>query len=246
MRLLILPFDEQAELIESEILELESSSVDEIKSNLKSIMKGRLYQIEIYKKVTDNLQVQLGDIGAMIALAYDKERFGEHIEENPFEKVMNLMEQYLEKDGGSNLRKHYIEKEEERKRLEKEKYEKWKKTYDAKADKRKALPYYRIGIAVVITGVLFYFLTLLWTGDLTFLFKSTDIKKGVVTNVSLVNVPGGGYHQRVTYEFTFDGETYKNYFTADRFTGAQRVGDSIFVKFDMNNPHTSKYESKKN
>jgi hypothetical protein len=248
MRLIIIPFDDKMNAIDSETLELANCTKKEIKEQLKAVMKGKLYQIEIYKSLNDSLFIQLDSdsiSSTIIFLNYNKKEYTEEVKEHGYENAMTTINEYLEEDGGERVSRYFTEKEEERKRLEKEKFEKWKKTYDPNVDRRDKIPYKWLVLVIIAISLFSYTVYLMWSGEIRFIGKSTQETKAVVTQVKLVPVKGG-YYQRVTYEFIIDNKTYKNYYTADKFIGIQHKGDSILVKFDLKNPSISKYISNKN
>lgn len=242
MRFILIPFDDKMNAVDSETLEIASSTKEEIKNHLKTVMKGKLYQIEIYKNLEDSLFIQLDsdDLGTIVFLNYNKSEYTEEITDNGYETVMTIISDYLEEDGGKRISSYFIERKEERKRIEKEKFEKWKKTYDPKTDRIDKIHYKKLALLVAGIFLLGYTIYLMWSGEIRFIGKDTEHTKAVITKIKLVPVRGG-YHQRVTYKFTINGNVFKNYFTADKFTGMQYVGDSIPIKFVVNDPTISKF-----
>ncbi len=240
MRLLIIPFDENLQPIESDIFELESSSKEEIISTLKMVMKDKPYHVEVYKNITNSFITQFGNNSSIAFLNYNKTNYEEKFHDSPYEKSMSLIHSYIEDNGAERLKEFFIKEEKKRKKTEKEKYEKWKKEYDVSHKKEKKSNFKLIALSLVVVSFLFFLGYLIWNDEFRFIGRKTEVKKAVITRIGLMKVPSGGYYQRVTYEFSFNEKRYVNYFTADKFTGMQSQGDTIHVKFRVSNPEDSK------
>lgn len=245
MRLLILPFDDKFQVIESDIYELESSSKEEVLKSLNLVIKGKSYQIEVYKNIHDSLFFQLDEEILISAFNYNKKEYHKGVNISAYETMIEIINIYLSENGSQMIRDDFQKEEEIRKTKEKEKYEKWKEKYILTQERDKKTNIKKVGIALGATLILFLFGKLIWDDELRFIGRQTEIKKGVITEIRLMPVRGNKYYQRVTYEFTFDGKTYKNYFTADKYTGMQYEQDSVLIKFDTNNPDRSKFISSK-
>ena len=235
MRLIILPFDDELKLIESDVLEIESSNSLDIKNKLQYIMKGKLYQIEVYKNLQDSIFIQLEDIGANGSFNYEKIRHKIEFENSPYEKVIELIKNYIEDSGSEKLNTEFLAKEEERKKIEKEKYKNWKKDYDVKLKSEKKGNTKFLILFLLGLSFLFSLLYLWWIDELRFIGRTNIEKKGIITYTKFFPV-GTGHKQKVTYKYTFNNKLYKNNFIADRFTGKKNEGDSIKIKFRESNP----------
>ena len=172
MRLLIIPFDEELKVIEDDILEVESDNINKILSSLNYLMKDKLYQIEVYKNIKDNISLQLGDIAAFGVFNYNKNNHKILFENQPYEKVLELISIYATETGSDDINNDFLFKKEEEERFEKEKFEKWKESYkpNLKKEKRKNL---LINILVpIFLGLVFFFAYYIWIDDLKFFNKN--------------------------------------------------------------------------
>ncbi|MFY0629868.1 MAG: hypothetical protein JXR05_05765 [Flavobacteriaceae bacterium] len=241
MRLLILPFDDKNQPLRSDIHELESSSKEEILNDLNLVMKGKIYQVEIYKNINDSLYFSLSEHILISAFNYKEKTYHGGTNINPYETMIDTIGLYLNKNGSKVIETDFKKEEEAIKAREKEKYEKWKKQYTITSKEDKKTNVKRIGIAFAIIIILFFLGKLIWDDDLRFIGRKTEVKKGVITNIGLIRVRSGGHYKRVTYEFTFNNKKYTNYFTANRFTRMPYKKDSILIQFEVNNPDNSKF-----
>lgn len=224
-----------------ESLEFESISSADIGSIFKEhIKRNKAYHLDLFNTIDDSLYIVFDSDSIDIFHQFQKKERTVKFTENPYGTAMSIVEKYLEIDGTEKITSFINNKKLENKKLEKERFEKWKKQYTPTNKKERKANIKRTIIILVTIGVLFLFGKLIWDDELRFIGRKTDVKKGVITKIGLKHAQGGGYYQRVTYEFIFNGKKYINYFTANKFTGVQYENDTILVKFELNN---SKYIS---
>jgi hypothetical protein len=128
--------------------------------------------------------------------------------------------------------------------MKKENYNKWKKKYLISNKKDRKNNFQNTIIGIIISFILFYLFFLFWNDEARFFARKTTIKKGIVLNTKFKQRGKAGVYQRVDYRFIYDGKSYETYFWANKITGKKHKGDSIKIKFEINNPKNSKYLSK--
>ncbi|MFK8061485.1 MAG: hypothetical protein AB8B78_15540 [Polaribacter sp.] len=235
MRIIIIPFDDDLKVIETDILEIESEDLEKITNSFNYVMKDKPYHIEVYKSLQDSLFIQLGNVAAFGNFQYKKNNYKLEYNESPYESVTNLFKNYILTDGGENLKKEIKEREAEKKRIEKEKYKIWKIDYDNKQKKESKNKYKFIIYFIILIAFFTYFIHLLINDELRFIGRENIETKALVIDAKLYPVRGK-YFQKVTYLYTFENEEFKSYFKATRFTGKKKIGDSIKIKFRKSDP----------
>ena len=123
-------------------------------------------------------------------------------------------------------------------------YNKWKESFLISRKKNKKENFQKTIIAVIISLSLFYVIFLFWNDEARFFGRKTIVKNGIVINTKFKQRGKAGVYQRVDYKFVYNGESYKTYFWSNKLIGQKHIGDSIKIKFEVNNPSNSKYFSK--
>jgi len=106
------------------------------------------------------------------------------------------------------------------------------------ADKRRRIK--QIILALLIST--FLFLGYKWfQGDFKFLFRSSDVVSGVVTDTNYYlwgdNKLGDRfYREEVFYEFLVDGKSYKGIWDVGKREGERAKGDSLQIQYAVSNP----------
>ncbi len=128
--------------------------------------------------------------------------------------------------------------------MEKKNYARWKRQYSIARKKERKTTITKNIIAILCCFLIFYVISLFWNDEIRFWGRKTEINKGVITHTEFKFSGGArGYYQKVTYQFIYKQKIYKTYFWANKFVDKQFVGDSIYIKFEVNNPNNSKYLS---
>lgn len=244
MKILIIPIEKNYNSINEEIIEFESNSPSEIFKKTDSIENGKSYSIEVYKKHNDFLFFELDVTKSKVYYLIAEEQIQIVIRETPHKKVIELVNIYINKLGSQNIEKYFLTYLNEEKKREKEKYENWRRIYPSKRKKEQKRRIQNILVSILITLIIFYIANLFWTDEARFFAKKTMVKNGIVVNTKFKQRGNAGVYQRVDYEFKHEGKNYKTYFWANRITGQKHIGDSIMIKFEVNNPSNSKYFSK--
>lgn len=65
------------------------------------------------------------------------------------------------------------------------------------------------------------------------------MKKGIITNTEFRQRGAAGFYQKVDYRVIYKGKIYETWFWANKLTGQKYKGDSIYIKFEVNNPNNS-------
>ena len=128
--------------------------------------------------------------------------------------------------------------------MKEENYNKWKKKHLISKKKERKSNFLKTILTIIISFIIFYVIFLTWTDEARFFARKTTIKKGIVLNTKFKQRGKAGVYQRVDYRFIHNGKNYETYFWANRITGQKHIGDSIKIKFEVNNPSNSKYFSK--
>jgi len=123
-------------------------------------------------------------------------------------------------------------------------YLKWKNNYEISRIKDRKSNIIKIISAIIIALILYYTFFLFWNDEARFFGRKTIVKKGIIIETKFIQRGSAGYYQKADYKFTFEGNSYQTYFWGTKITGEQFVGDSIKIKFEVNNPKNSKYISK--
>mgnify|MGYP000014662893 CR=1 FL=1 len=128
--------------------------------------------------------------------------------------------------------------------MKEENYNKWKKRYLISKKKDRKNNFQKTILAIIISFIIFYIVFLVWNDEARFFARKTMVKNGIVVNTKFKQRGKAGVYQIVNYRFVYDGKSYEAYFWANRITGQKHIGDSIKIKFEVNNPSNSKYFSK--
>jgi hypothetical protein len=120
----------------------------------------------------------------------------------------------------------------------------WKEKYHLSRKRERKINFIKTGIGLLVSLLLFYIVSLVWNDEARFFGRKVDVKKGVITNTEFKQRGRAGYYQKVDYQIIHKGEIYETYFWANKRIGQKYKGDSIYIKFEVNNPNNSKYFSK--
>lgn len=118
-------------------------------------------------------------------------------------------------------------------------YELWKVRYEAKRKTEKINSIMAVFVALALTIFACSIGYLMYNDELKFIGHHTDHTIARVVEIKLRPV-SGGYYQQVTYEFDYQGKTFKGYYKGTKFTGRQEIGDRVKVKFATGDPSVSK------
>ncbi|MDE0535300.1 hypothetical protein [Tenacibaculum sp. L6] len=241
MRLLIVPIGKNHKPIEEEIIELETNSEESISKALLSVMKGKRYSIEIYKNLKDFLVLHI-DIETGVSFYVENKQEHKYVfEKHPYEDAIDLIKIYIAPNGSEKLKQIFVNHKEKLKRLEKERYDKWKIEYHINQKKERKNNIIKYSILFIILGVFSSIVYLIFIDELRFIGRKTITKKGVITKTDFHHIGSGYYMQTVKYKFVYNDIFYSDDFEAGKLLGKQYVGDSVLIKFRETNPTVSKY-----
>lgn len=241
MRLIIIPYDENFEIKENEIIEIETISEDQINRTLLSLMEGKYYTVEIYKNINDLCVFNIGANEGRILLFENREQFELKVGSDIFDVSIDTIKKYIKPEGHKFV-KHLITTQNEiHELIKKERNEEWKKNYTVKSkieSKRNTIKSVSMVVIIIIFLTALY---LFWVDELRFIGRENIEKKGVITKATFHHIGSGYYMQTVLYKFEHNNLEYFGEFEAGKRIGKQFEGDSILIKFRKSDPKVSKY-----
>lgn len=104
-----------------------------------------------------------------------------------------------------------------------------------KENLKRAIKNILINLFIVCFGFVAY---TLMTGDFMLFVKKTKIIKAEIVNVKKSHWGKGAYRYIMTYEFSHDNEIYQGDY--DLWRKIDKKGDSVFIKYVVNNPKINK------
>ena len=239
MRLIIIPFNDSfSHPIEDEFLEIETNSEEKIKQTLYVLKEGSNYNLELYKNMYNNCIFQIGKVHGAVSLIYNKKNIYRNINEAPYDTIIHLIKLYAEENGEEKLHDWISNKNEEEKKVELEKYNKWKTNYNEKKkqeSKNATLKTFAlITIAAIIITYLFYSISNIK------IKKDFIIIKGIVTQThDSFNYKNNCIKQKVYYRYIIENTYYSGSEYRRCHNTVLKENDSIRIKYAIKNPNYS-------
>lgn len=119
-------------------------------------------------------------------------------------------------------------------------YEDWKIKYDQKRKKEKynfLKPIFFTLLVMSVIAVSFYY----WkTDEYKFIFKKTDFVNAKISDTKMVHFGKGYYFQKLIFEYSYNGKSYKGSEEIGKRVGIRKIGDSIKLKITVENPKINK------
>ncbi len=245
MRLLIYPIaynpdNNKSEIIREEIIEVETTSEEQLQKTLYALKQGSFYSIEVYKNINDIGYFLIGPNFARVGLTQKRNEFEMPIEQEFYDTVVDYIKLYIQKDGSDTLRRLIEDKVRQQKVLEKQRYEQWKVGNDLKQEKtkkRRGLVYSLVGV-VIMVGMFFVYKLFFGVGVLSYNGKET---KGIVTSTQDFLADNGRcIKQKIYYDYKIGERVF--YTNAYRRCDKSlfKEGDSIIVFYYIKNPNLCK------
>lgn len=237
MRVLIIHFNTSfTDSFDNGIIEIETNSIEEILEKLHLLKDGSNYTIEIYKNIYDASFFQMAPSSGGILLNFNNEINQTTINQNIYDDIIHSIKLYISEDGSKKLYNWIYKTQKHYEKLERDKFEKWKLTYDSKQKANDHKNILKNTLIVVINLVLIIF-TYKTISNYTFFPNNIIITKAIVTGThNFLTENKNCDKQKIYYDYiindkVFSGKEYKKCHKTKI-----NKGDTIVIKYHRKKP----------
>ncbi len=230
---------------EEEVAELSNASAEEIIKKITYYVKeGANYKIDIYKNYNDLAIFGFGkEFGSLISVQKRKEK-RVPIEAPFYDNILELIKLYVSDNGTQKIEDYIYRTKKIEAAQKKEKYEKWKATYDVtKKSEQKKNRVKQIIISALFSALLGFAIYLFFNSK--YQGNKIEVTANVVNTYEYLSKEGKCIKQSVSYEYIVGDKIYKSeqYRRCSNFI--MQKGDSIVIKYFKEKPSLSSIIGKK-
>lgn len=230
---------------EEEVAELSNASAEEIIKKITYYVKeGANYKIDIYKNYNDLAIFGFGkEFGSLISVQKRKEK-RVPIEAPFYDNILELIKLYVSDNGTQKIEDYIYRTKKIEAAQKKEKYEKWKATYDVtKKSEQKKNRVKQIIISALFSALLGFAIYLFFNSK----YQGNKIEvTGVIINTNeFLSNTNTCVKQEIYYEFFVNDTRYRNEQYRRCHNFAMKKGDSVRIKYFKKNPNFSTVIGKK-